>query len=153
MDLFAGIYLFRTLSADQRAWIARLSTAQMHMAGSIVFRQGDKASAMYVIKKGLVVIRHRNRGSEEIEVARLVRGSHFGEISLLSGDPRTATAETMESSELLLLGYDKLRKLLEDQPIIGTTVYKAMAGLLSGRLASTTTDDLTFVPEKLRVRA
>ncbi len=150
-DLVSNLYLFRTLSPDQAAWIARLASVQKHAAETILFRQGDRASAIYIIKFGSVVIQHQPKGGGETQVNTLGVGTHFGEISLLTGDARTATAITTETCELLMVGYDRLKKLLEDQPLIGAKVYKAMAQFLSGRLIASA-DDLTFVREKLKSR-
>ena len=148
-----GHYLFKNLSQDQQAWVSRLSTIQRHPSGTTLFRQGDKASAMYVVKCGVVLLNHKTKnGSAAEKVATLGPGAHFGEISLLSSEARTATALTLENVELIMLGYDKLKKLLEDQPIIGARVYKAMAQRLSGRL-SAEVDDLTIVEPRLRVPA
>lgn len=144
MDLLSQIYLFKSLSEDQRAWVGRLATIQKSACGESIFRQGDKANALYIVKYGGVVIKRRTHDSEELEIVRLDAGAHFGEISLLTQSPRTATAETTEPTELVLLGYEKLRRLLEDQPLIGAKVYRAMAGQLSGKLAHTT-EDLTFI--------
>ncbi|MBI1860964.1 MAG: cyclic nucleotide-binding domain-containing protein [Deltaproteobacteria bacterium] len=150
-ELVGNLYLFRTLSADQIAWIGRLASTQRHTPGSVLFRQGDKANGLYIIKQGTITIQSQTQ-SEENKIATLRSGAHFGEISLLTGDVRTATATAIENSELLMLSYDRLKKLLEDQPLIGARVYKAMAQFLSGRLVQTT-GDLTFVREKLRERA
>lgn len=151
IDLVANLYLFKTLSPDQVAWITRLATSQKHAAGATLFKQGDRASALYIIKFGSVVIEHQPKGGEQIQVATLGIGAHFGELSLLTGDVRTASATTAEMAELLMLSFDRLKKLLEDQPLIGARVYKAMAQHLSGRL-SATANDLSFVHEKLRTR-
>ena len=60
-------------------------------AGAVVFEEGDPGSRMYVIQSGAVRVLKRV-GAREIELARLGAGEAFGEMALLEGRPRSATA-------------------------------------------------------------
>lgn len=60
-------------------------------AGAVVFEEGDPGSRMYVIQSGEVRILKIVSG-REIELARLTAGEAFGEMALLEGQPRSATA-------------------------------------------------------------
>lgn len=69
-------------------------------AGAIVFEEGDPGSRMYVIRSGEVRILKRV-GAREIALARLGPGEAFGEMALLEGQPRSATAIVEADARLL----------------------------------------------------
>jgi len=71
--------------------------------GDVVFRQGDAGHEAYVVVKGQIRI-VREYGSRQEDLAMLEAGELFGEIALLDGDPRTATAiAASEVTELMVL--------------------------------------------------
>ena len=69
--------------------------------GAVVFEEGDPGSRMYVIQSGDVRILKRV-GAREIELARLGAGEAFGEMALLEGQPRSATAISLRPSSLIM---------------------------------------------------
>ena len=104
---------------------------------------------MYIVKYGSVDIKRSTTAGDEVEVAVLGTGSHFGEMAFIDGAKRNATANVMETSEILRVDFDKLKALLELNPRISANFYKAVAHFLSGRLTETT-KDLSFAREKNR---
>jgi CRP/FNR family transcriptional regulator, cyclic AMP receptor protein len=81
--------------------------------GAIIFRQGDKGNEMFVISEGRVRLTI-GTGGQQKEVAVLGSGEFFGELSLLSDEARTATAEAVEDSTLLAIGRDVFAVLMQD---------------------------------------
>ena len=69
-------------------------------AGAVIFEEGDPGSRMYVIQSGEVRILKRV-GAREITLARLGAGEAFGEMALLEGQPRSATAIVEAPSRIL----------------------------------------------------
>jgi CRP-like cAMP-binding protein len=86
--LLAGVDLFATLSEDLKCEVAAATVSKMYGDGEAIVRQGDPGHSMFVVGSGraLVVIEPDGR-----EVATIERGGYFGEMSLLTGEPRTAT--------------------------------------------------------------
>lgn len=70
--------------------------------GEIIFNEGDTTAEMYVISRGMVEIT-KHVGGHPIRLATLERGSVFGEMSLLEGLPRSATARAKGVTSLLVL--------------------------------------------------
>jgi CRP-like cAMP-binding protein len=145
--LLHGVYLFADLSADERAQLARLAESVSVGAGSQIFRAGEPATAMYLVQNGSVRITTIAAGGEQIEVAVLGTGSHFGEMALVDGAKRSATAETLEPTSLFRFDYAKMSALMEKSPAIASKFYRALARFLSNRLRQTTTD-MSFAREK-----
>jgi len=89
-----------------------------YTAGSVIFREGDLGSEMYIIQNGHVRI-SLHVGAKERELAVLEKGDFFGEIALLNQSPeRTATATAIDDVELLKLRTTDLDQLLRRKPEI-----------------------------------
>jgi len=81
--------------------------------GSVVFRQGDRGDEMFVVSQGRIRLTI-GKGGNETEVNVLGPGEFFGELSLLTGEPRSATATAVEDSALLAIGRDVFTMLVQD---------------------------------------
>jgi CRP/FNR family transcriptional regulator, cyclic AMP receptor protein len=82
--------------------------------GTVIFRQGDRGDAMFLIRRGRVRILLEFGGGHEADVAVLETGAFFGELSLLSEVPRTATAEALEDSTLLVVRSNVFAMMMQD---------------------------------------
>lgn len=71
-------------------------------AGTVVFREGEPGSEMYVIQSGRVRIARRFREMEKL-LADLGPGEFFGEMAIISAKPRTGTAVALEDTRLLAI--------------------------------------------------
>lgn len=86
-------------------------------AGLVVVRQAAAGDSLYVIASGRVeVVTEPPDGGPEERLAVIDAGDYFGEMSLLTGAPRSATVRTLEDTELLVLTRDALRPILESDP-------------------------------------
>ncbi len=70
--------------------------------GEIIFSEGDSGRDLYIIQEGEVVIRKKSDVGE-IELVRFSRGDFFGDMALLQGIPRFATAYSLGKSKILIL--------------------------------------------------
>lgn len=85
--------------------------------GERIFTQGDPGESLYIIKRGRVVLSLDERGGRDTRpFAHLEEGDFFGEMSLLTGEARTASAHADSDGEFLVLEHHHLAPLLEDQP-------------------------------------
>jgi CRP-like cAMP-binding protein len=141
------VYLFTDLDADERAPLARIAEEMSLAAGFPIFRAGDPATALYLIKDGSVRVAVIASNGQSIDVATLGSGSHFGEMALIDGAKRSATAETLEPTHMFRFDYDKVTALLDKSPATAAKLYRSMARFLSNRLRQTTTD-MSFAREK-----
>ena len=77
---------------------------QEYGPGAIVFRQGDQGDRLYIVKSGVLeILAAPADGSEATAIAYLGSGEVLGELALLTGSPRTATARTPERAELFTI--------------------------------------------------
>jgi len=81
--------------------------------GAVIFHQGDTGDEMFVVESGRVRLTLGEGGNEK-EIMVLKPGDFFGELSLLSGMPRSATARAIDDCTLLVIGRDVFAMMMQD---------------------------------------
>jgi small-conductance mechanosensitive channel/CRP-like cAMP-binding protein len=136
----ARVDLFETLAPELRRDLALASPRLVFGSGEAIVRQGDDGASMFVIMTGAVRV---VLGDTLKEVARIPSGGYFGEMSLLTGAPRTATVLAVGDVEVIEIGADIFRRLGALHPAaiekIGVAALERRAGLEAARNASTGT--------------
>lgn len=82
--------------------------------GAVLFAEGDRSTSLYIVSEGEVVVEARASG----ELARLGPGAFFGEVSLLTDLPRSATIRAAGPVELLVIDREVIRGLVADHPAV-----------------------------------
>ncbi|HET7437262.1 MAG TPA: cyclic nucleotide-binding domain-containing protein [Thermoanaerobaculia bacterium] len=109
--------LFEVLSDEEREAIIKEMELESHEEGSVVIAEGDPGTSMYLITTGEVKVYTRGTGGTgSVYLAKLGEGDFFGEVSVLTGKPRTATITASQRTELLRLDKEKLDGLLPKHP-------------------------------------
>jgi CRP/FNR family transcriptional regulator, cyclic AMP receptor protein len=108
--------LFRSLSAAALLRIAALAVRRTFKQGSIVFSQGDPGDALYGVVTGRVRISASVKDGKEMFLNIMEPGDTFGEIALLDGASRTATASATADCELILIKREAFLGLLQNEP-------------------------------------
>jgi cAMP-dependent protein kinase regulator len=107
--------LFEMLSPEERTAFVQEMELETHDEGSVVITEGDPGTSMYVIASGEVKVYTRGTAGT-IYLARLGEGDFFGEVSVLTGKPRTATITASQRTEVLRLDKVKLDGVLSRYP-------------------------------------
>ena len=112
--------LFEVLKDDEREALIREMELESHEEGSIIISEGDSGASMYIITSGEVKVFTRGAGGKpgSVYLAKLGEGDFFGEVSVLTGKPRTATITASRPTELLRLDKEKLDTALAKYPRI-----------------------------------
>jgi CRP/FNR family transcriptional regulator, cyclic AMP receptor protein len=105
--------------------------------GESVFREGDRDPSLFVIAQGAIAILKNDAEEHEKLLARLGPGQTIGEMALLDGEPRSATARAAEDVVLLVLTRGGLDRLVDEKPRLGVKLLWKLARLLSQRLRQT----------------
>jgi cAMP-dependent protein kinase regulator len=108
--------LFEMLDEAEREAIIREMELETHDEGSVILSEGEPGSSMYVIVTGEVKVFTRGSSGGSVYLARLGDGEFFGEVSVLTGKPRTATITASQRTELLRLDKEKLDSVLAGHP-------------------------------------
>jgi hypothetical protein len=101
--------------------------------GQIIFREGQKANTAYLVKSGSVTIQKMIDG-KRVTLANIKAGGIFGEMGIISGEPRNASAIVEEFCELIIISEDTLNNVLLDSP----KIVQAITKVLIERLRTTT---------------
>ena len=135
--LLADVDLFATLAPELRHQIAISAPMAVYGSGETVVRQGEPGQSMFVVLSGSVsVILEPSRQ----EVARIQRGGYFGEMSLLTGEPRSATVLAVGDVVVVEIAADLFRRIAAVHPEaiekIGMAAVVRRAGLEQMRTAA-----------------
>ena len=103
--------------------------ARDYEAGTVLFREGDPGTEMYVIQSGEVEI-SRMVGDRRQSLAVLPPGEFFGEMAIVNDRPRSATATVRRRSRLLVIDGHTFEAMLRGKTEIAVRMIKAMAGRL-----------------------
>jgi CRP/FNR family cyclic AMP-dependent transcriptional regulator len=95
-------------------------------AGNVLFREGEQGEEMYVIQTGLVQIL-KQVGGDMRPLATLGRGEFLGEMAILNGKPRTATAVVLESARCLVIDAATLEQMISNNAEIAVRLVKKLA--------------------------
>jgi len=104
------------LADDQRALLAERLDTVSEPAGKSLWVYGDPGDAAYIVRKGAVEIYSKNDTGERLVLETARVGAFFGEISLLDGGPRTASAVVIEDLEAILVDRGDLEEFLRICP-------------------------------------
>ena len=97
-----------------------------YRAGDVLFMEGDTGEEMYVIQNGSVQVSKRI-GDEERPLATLGRGEFLGEMAILNGKPRTASAIVLEDTRCLVIDRRTLETMISKSPEIALRLVKKLA--------------------------
>ncbi len=119
MDTFlATSLLFQSFSPQERKAILPKFRLEGFAAGHLVLEEGTPGDSLYLIKKGVVEVFTKDVQGEELTLASLREGDFFGEISLITGQRRTASVKAPEPVELLRLQKEDFDQMLQSHPEI-----------------------------------
>jgi pSer/pThr/pTyr-binding forkhead associated (FHA) protein len=113
MDVISMIPFFAPLQETEREQLAEDATMHVFSAGEMIIVEGDSDRSIYVILDGRVKVFTRDEGENELELATLGIGQFFGEMSFVSGKPRSSSVAALELSVVVELSYASMAKVIE----------------------------------------
>ena len=118
IDLLRGVNLFAELDDAALEHLANLARHSYFDDGEVLVRQGELGDSLFVIERGRVSVSAASSeiDTAEIQLASMEAGAFFGEISLLTGEPRSATVKADGGCEVLELSKEHLAPLLQRDP-------------------------------------
>ncbi len=128
---------FEALSKKQLALVAKFVYERDYLANEYIFEIGQPGAALFIIQSGEVSIEVPAVHDEPSQIAVLTKAAFFGELALLSEDPRSASARALVPTKVFALFQKDLEKLAEKNPEITTQIFKSLAGVIGRRLKAT----------------
>jgi CRP-like cAMP-binding protein len=111
--------------------------------GEVIFHIGDPGDALFVIVSGEVKISLPSETGDEAILATLRPGDVFGELALLDGAPRSASASALSPTETVILPRERLRELIATETGVRDALLASIAGEL--RRLTTHVEELHFL--------
>ena len=107
-EFLKGVEVFKTLTPTELTNVAERMVKRHYLPGEVVIHEGDVGHELFLISEGDVKVERSGR-----EVARLGPGEFFGELALLSGNPRNATVVATDPLETYVLGEADFRAAMD----------------------------------------
>jgi CRP/FNR family transcriptional regulator, cyclic AMP receptor protein len=148
-ELLGRTELFGSLDQQVRRDLASSATQLVLDRGQTLFVQDERGDRMFVLASGAVKLVVRSRHGEVVELARHWPPAVFGEVALLDGGPRSATAEALEPSRLLGITRDQVIRLLRSDAGVVDALLRSLGELV--RRANRQTTDLVFLDLQTRL--
>src|ERR1700712_2375283 len=127
VELLRSVPLFADLEEGELERFSHVAVPRSFPAGTRVFHEGDSSDACYIVSAGNFRVTREHSDGRAITLATLGPGEIFGELAMLDGDRRSASAESITDGTLLALPANDVRSLLSRNPEIAL---KLVAGLV-----------------------
>jgi hypothetical protein len=115
-EALAQIPVFVPLGPEEMEELSRDAVRQDYGRGERIVHQGEPGDAMFLILSGTAVVAVKDEHGNEREVARLSRGEFFGEMALLTGEPRNASVTAADDLAVLAIYKEALGGMLARRP-------------------------------------
>jgi len=121
--------LFKGLSKEDLDRLYQVGRLQRYQVGDLVFKEGEPGNHLILIMNGHVRVTTVGKQGE-VELAKLKRGGILGEVSLLTGRPRTATVTALDEVEAIAIENQEMEALLRTYP----KMRKLIQAMVEGRV-------------------
>ncbi len=142
-SLASTIPFFAGLDPAALERVAAGTRTRRFRRGEVIFHVGDPGDALFIIVSGEVKISLPSEAGDEAILVRLSKGDVFGELALLDGAARSATATALTAVETVVLPRDRFRDLIANEPIVRDALLASLAGEL--RRLTTHVEELHFL--------
>src|ERR1044072_4672810 len=118
--LLRSVPPFADLEEAELERFSRVAVPRSFPAGTRVFHEGDRSDACYIVREGSFRVTREHSDGRAITLATLGPGEVFGELAMLDGDTRSASAEALSDGELLALPATDVKSPLAPPPASAT---------------------------------
>lgn len=124
-NLLKNIPLFSTLNEAHHAEIIKHISMEYYPENHLLFQSGDPGDCMYIIKNGIVRIYQAGETpSFDREIAMLGDNDFFGEMALISDQPRNANAKVVQETQAFIIKKADFLRLISENPEMAEIISK-----------------------------
>jgi CRP-like cAMP-binding protein len=117
-DFLATVPLFGSLDPEELQRFAELAREKFYPRGSVILFEHDPGDSLFIVRQGAVKVVLIGEDGREVILGVLGVSEHFGELSLIDDQPRSAHVIAMEDSHLLVLRREDFRRRVESSPAV-----------------------------------
>lgn len=132
--MIADTLLFADFAWNDIEILAGYMQCYQTSTGTIIFKEGQAGNYMCLLIKGQVEILKEGQDGRPQRIVLITQGKTVGEMSLIDGEPRSATCIATQSSVLLLLTKDNYSRIIKERPTLAVHILAKLAKLMSQRL-------------------
>jgi CRP-like cAMP-binding protein len=136
-DMIENAQMFQGFEWAQIETLSNYLRIYRAMPGTILFREGDKGDFMCVVIKGKLEIHKEDAQHINKTVTTVYAGRSLGEMTMVDGEPRSATAVVAEVSILAVLTRERFMQIMREKPALAAKMLLKIAQLLSQHLRLT----------------
>jgi CRP-like cAMP-binding protein len=138
-SLLADTRLFGALDPAALSSLAERAVERSYKKGQLLVYEGDPGDSVFVVTSGLIKVMVTSEEGEEMVLVTLRPSDTFGELSLVDGGPRSASAEALERTDVLVITRSVLLELLKEHPSVTEALLRSL-GVLVRRLTEQAAD-------------
>jgi small-conductance mechanosensitive channel/CRP-like cAMP-binding protein len=127
VERLGRVELFQVLTADERTALAGQVRFAPFMRGEAMTRQGARAHWLYLITRGAAEVRVSIDGNLSERLATLSEGDFFGEMGMMTGEPRSATVIALTDVDCYRVDKDSFDEILRSRPEIAESISEVLA--------------------------
>ena len=135
LSFLRKVPLFASLAKEDLLDVSRGLRIMKAFRGEEVCREGDPGDALYDIRSGMVAVTIESNGGEKI-INHLHKGDIFGEISLLTGEPRFATVKVLLDAALFILSKTAFEDIIRNNPLVSIHLNRILSHRLKQSLSA-----------------
>lgn len=135
--------LFGDLDGETLGRLASRAVERPFRKGQLIFYEGDAGDSLLVIVEGLVKVFVTSESGEEMVLVTLRSPETFGELALIDGGPRSASAEVLEPTKVLALTRATLLDVMRERPALAESLLRSLGGVV--RRLTEQASDLVFL--------
>ena len=129
-SLLRGASLFRGVSGPALARLEAASRLRRLARGQLLFNQGDAADAFFLVCSGSIDLGLDSANGRELVINEMRTGDGFGELGLITGQPRSTSAVARQDSVVLAIPRRDFMAVLADEPALAQNLLRTMADRL-----------------------
>ena len=127
LDFLATVPLFASLERDALQEFASITREKTYPKGSVILFEDDPGDSLFVVRQGRVKVVLVGEDGREVILGVLGVGEHFGELSLIDEQPRSAHVIAMEDATMLVLRREDFRARVERSPAVAWALLQGLS--------------------------
>jgi len=135
-----AIPIFKSLTKRDFSTFISIIHNRNYLAGEYIFYQGDPGIGLYIVREGQVEIIRENDKGDKLTLATIQKGDFFGELALIDGEKRSASAVAKSDTRLSVIFKPDLDEFIEKYPKKGIKILQGIAEITTIRLRSLNED-------------
>jgi CRP/FNR family cyclic AMP-dependent transcriptional regulator len=126
-DFLATVSLFQGLDREELVRFAEIARERSYPKGSVILFEDDPGDSLYIVRTGRVKVVKVGEDGREVILGWLGVGDHFGELSLIDGQPRSAHVIAVDEAHMIILRREDFRRRVEESPAVAWALLTALS--------------------------